>query len=475
MSIKEFVKGIKEKKFTATEACSFFVKRCKSDKKNAVCEIFSSWKNLAASVDTKIEKGEPIGILAGVPILIKDNILYEGHISSQGSKMFENFIAPYSSTVVKKLIAADAVIIGRVNMDEMAMGGSGRSCAFGLVKNAHSDEHTSGGSSSGSGVAVATNLCMAALGTDTGGSVRAPAALNGVVGIKPTFGNVSRYGVSAYTGDLDVVGVIAKNVADAKVVLDIIKGQDELDYTTIHEQTGTMSVIQPVKTLKNVRIGRVIEVMQAAKSSPYAHVYSEVFKKLEALGTEIVDISLPGLKQIISAYYALVTTQACSNFARYSGMRYTNSVDAENISELCTGARSAHFGKEVKFRVMLGSLLLSRGHDYSGLYYKAKILKEKITKDFDRVLNEIDCTIMPVTYGCAPKISDMTQNKSAEYLNDLFTVPINIAKLPAIALPCYKTDEGLPIGIQVVGKRFTDEKMLEIAKLIESEVAYGKI
>ena len=461
LSITEYVDAIKSKKFKAVDAVAFFVDRCKKDTKNCIREIFPSWIESAKRIDQKIEGGEKIGCLAGVPIIIKDNILYINHGASAGGKMLEKFIAPYSSTVVNKLINEDAIIIARANMDEFALGSSGKKSAYGIVKNARNDNHIAGGTSSGSAVSIACGMCLAAIGTDTGVSFRMPSSYNGVVGIKPTYGRVSRYGVVGAASGLDTIGPLTKSVEDAKIVLDVIAGKDQNDMMTI-EHTNFNKTIG----IKKLRIGRVRQIMEIYSSSKYFSKLENVFDNLKKSGATIVDIDLDIDNDVISTYYAVNIGQLASNMARFNGIRFGAEAKAETIDELYTNTRTEFFADEVKRRVLFGNHVLSM-HKGDSLYRKGRRLQKQIESNFDDAFKLCDAVILPTTYGEACRMDDESENPVKEYANDLFTVPASLAGLPSISVPYAVGENGLPLGIQITANKSCEHKVFEVAKLIE--------
>lgn len=460
LSIAEYVNGVNQKKFTAVEAVKAFVDKCKKDTRNAVLEVFSDWKTLAAAVDKKVANGQPTGSLAGVPIIIKDNILYEGHISSAGSKMLEKFVSPYSATIVEKLLAADAVIIARANMDEFSMGGTCENSAYGPCKNALSDKNVSGGSSGGCAVAVALGMCLGAIGTDTGGSVRQPASFNGVVGVKPTYGTVSRFGLIAYASSLDQAGPIAKTVDDVQLLLDVIAGKDINDATSV----DMPAVKKELFDVKKLRVGRIKEVWSAAKNIEMIERYNAIFADLEKRGAKIVDVSIPNFDKILAAYYIIAPAEACTNLSRFDGVKYTSAVpDAANLDQLYKQTRTKYFGSEVKRRIMLGSFVLSSS--FSDAYYtKAVRLQKFLRARMSEVFKTVDCVLLPTAFGPATELGKPVTDPVQAYLEDLFTVPANILGIPAISVPCGAAKNGLPIGLQIMTDKFNEKLLFSISK-----------
>ena len=472
LSIKDYVDGVKAGKIDIVRAVKTFVDRAKADKKNAVLEIFDSWEEQAKRMqeivrtDTKSppKTGRPITVqtsglpLVGVPVIIKDNLWYKGHRSSAASRILEGFVAPQTATAVQKLVDAGAIIIGRANMDEFGMGGTGRNSGWGVTKNAHSDKHVAGGSSSGSAVSVALDYCMAALGTDTGGSMRCPAAFNGVVGLKPTYGSVSRYGVMAYANSLEQIGVFARTVADAQLVLSQIMGHDPLDITTRQPDP------RPQSSNTLLRIGKVKEIWQAFKESPYLGRYEAVLAKFKEKGATVVDVSVPSLSVALATYYIISCTEAASNLSRFDGVRFTPVPgEPETITDLYLDTRSKLFGKEVKNRILLGNFLACTGHEASQFYKKAKQAQAHIAYEIEKAFEKCDCMIMPSMAGEATLLEDNNADPIAEYLADLFTVPANLSGVPAISVPFGVGQSGLPLGLQILVNKNNEQLMFDLA------------
>lgn len=459
LTLIEIRDGIASKKFTSREVVEFFMQKCKEKKDlNAVIEVFADALEKADEVDKKIASGQKVGVLAGVPIAIKDNILYKGHKMGCASKFMQNFVAPYTSTVVKKLLDEDAVILGRTNMDEFAMGSSCENTCYGVCHNAIDFECVAGGSSGGSASAVAAGLVPCALGTDTGGSIRQPASLNGIVGVKPTYGTVSRFGIVAFASSLDQVSPITKTVEDCELVLKVIAGKDENDGTTIDNK---MSCVQKSR----YKLGVCTQVMSEIKSSPTS---SEFYKLMERLSNEfdIVQVDIPHIQYSLACYYIIAPAEATSNLARFDGVKYTTrSESAKDLESVYVQSRSEGFGKEVKRRIMLGNYVLSSGY-FDAYYNKAKKVQRLIRKEFKQAFEKCDALLLPTTYGTAFKIGEKLSDPIAMYKEDLFTVPANIVGVPAITVP-YGTHNSLPIGAQIYADHECEPIMFEIAKKLE--------
>ena len=458
--IKEYIEQIKSKKTTTESAVKVFVDRCKADTKGAILEVFDSWVQQAKAVDAKIAKGLPVGRLAGVPIILKDNIMFKGHRAGASSKIMDGFIAPYTATFVEKLIAEDAIIIARADMDEFAMGGVGRYAYNGPTKNAHSDQHHAGGSSSGSAVSVALDYCLAALGSDTAGSVRYPAALNGIVGVKPTYGSVSRYGAVAFGSNLEQIGVFTKSVPDNQLVLDVISGKCPFDATSFAPIVGAV----PHRPLSELRIGKIKELWEAFADSPFLGHYEDILNKLRDSGAKIVDISIPDIVKSINCYYALAPTQAASNLSRFDGVRFGTMTDSENLNELYHKTRTVGFGTEVKRRVLLGNLMLSTKTD------RPSNVKQRIADGHTAAFKKCDVLIIPTGAGVAPQIG-VPISPIDDYLVDLFTVPANLSGSPAVSIPCgVDTNSGLPLGIQIVADVWNETLMYDVAAKLQEVI-----
>ena len=459
LTIFEIMEGIKSRQFTCEELVKYYIDRCEKYKDyNAVIEIYSDAIDKAKLIDEKIKKGESLGKLAGVPIVIKDNILYEGKVVSCASQMLKDFVAPYSATIVEKLLREDAIIIGRANMDEFAMGGSCENSIYGACHNANDFDYVSGGSSGGSAVAVALGLCPVAIGTDTGGSIRQPASYNGVVGVKCTYGRVSRYGIVAFASSLDQASPITKTIDECKYVLDIMSGSDIHDSTTLVDNTI-------VCEKEKFTIGIVKQVMEKFKDMAGYKYFVDALNKLKNY-IEIKEVDVEHITNSLACYYIIAPAEATSNLARFDGLKYTSRFgSAKDLESLYTETRSAGFGKEVKRRIMLGNFVLSSGY-FDAYYNKAKGVQKLIRKEFERAFDNCDAIILPTTTGTAFKIGEKISNPIEMYMEDLFTVPANIAGIPAMSIPYAKIDN-LPLGLQILCGVKQEDKMFKIAKVIK--------
>ncbi len=433
----------------------------------AFLEVFSDDARAAAKdVDARHASGETDLPLAGVPIALKDNMLVMGHIASAGSKMLQNYEASYTATVVKKLQDAGAIIIGRTNMDEFAFGSSTESSAFHVTKNPHDTSKVPGGTSGGSTAAVAAGMIPAALGSDTGGSIRQPASLCGVVGMKPTYGRVSRYGLIADGSSLDQIGPIATTVEDVALVLSIIEGKDVKDATSV-----VLAPLDPpinggkVLDLSTIRIGVPKEYFIDGMDEEVAARIHEAIDVLKKGGAEIVNMSLPLAPYALPAFYIIQPAEASSNLARFDGMRYGNRGEGV-IEESYRSARGAGLGAEAKRRIMLGTFILSAGY-YDAFYKKAIAVRAAMKIEFDAALAAVDVIVGPVSPVVAWGIGEKMDDPVSMYLADVFTVSANILGIPGISVPC-GTAHGLPVGLQILGKNFDDQKVLDVALAFET-------
>jgi aspartyl-tRNA(Asn)/glutamyl-tRNA(Gln) amidotransferase subunit A len=424
----------------------------------------------AKEIDEKISKGKPVGALAGVPIAVKDNMCTTFGITTCASKILENFRSPYNATVIEKLLAADAVIIGKTNLDEFAMGSSTENSGLKKTVNPWDPSRVPGGSSGGSAAAVAAKMCFAALGSDTGGSIRQPASFCGIAGLKPTYGRVSRYGLVAYGSSLDQIGPLAKNTEDCALMLNVIAGHDEKDSTSVDEKTAPLcdwleKVDKPVTGLK---IAVVPELFKGADSEVVNAIKGaiEVYKKL---GAEIIEIKMPHFEYAIAAYYLIATAEASSNLARYDGVHYGyRTKNPADYVEVYTKSRNEALGAEVKRRIMLGTYALSSGY-YDAYYLKALKVRNLIRNDFTAAFERADCIIMPTSPTTAFKIGEKTADPLQMYLSDVYTIAVNLAGVPAISIPCGFDKNNLPIGLQIIAPAFEEEKLLRIARMFERE------
>ncbi|MEE8301434.1 MAG: Asp-tRNA(Asn)/Glu-tRNA(Gln) amidotransferase subunit GatA [Candidatus Tectomicrobia bacterium] len=426
----------------------------------------------AALADEAFMRGEIRSPLQGIPLAIKDNICTKGLRTTCASQMLENFVPPYDATVIQRLHAAGAVMIGKTNLDEFAMGSSTESSYFGATRNPWGNlQYVPGGSSGGSAAAVAADTCIAALGSDTGGSIRQPAALSGVVGLKPTYGRVSRYGLVAFASSLDQIGPITKDVRDAADVLQIIAGHDPCDSTS-----GNLPVPDYSRALdrgvQGIRLGIPHEYFGGGMEPDVEQAVQTSIDTLREQGADLVEISLPHTPYAVATYYILANAEASSNLARYDGVRYgLRSANHDKLLDMYTSTRADGFGVEVKRRIMLGTYALSTGY-YEAYYRKAQQLRTLFRQDFEAAFQRCDALLTPVSPGPAFRLGERLDDPLQMYLADIYTIPVNLAGLPAISIPCGFTSLELPIGLQIIAPPFQEETVLQIAARFESETDF---
>lgn len=425
----------------------------------------------AKAVDEKIAKGEEIAFLEGIPGAIKDNICTKGIKTTCASKILQKFVPPYDATVMQKLEAQNPVVLGKTNLDEFAMGGSTENSAYHPTCNPWNTDCVPGGSSGGSAAAVAAGTAVWALGSDTGGSIRQPASFCGVVGMKPTYGRVSRYGLVAYASSLDQIGPITKDVTDCAHILNIIAGRDEMDSTSLDVQVPdfTKALVQDVKGLK---IGLPKEYFVKGMDPEVEAAVKNGVKELEKLGAEVVEISLPNTDYAISTYYLIAPAEAATNLARYDGVSYgERAEDAADLVEMMTKTRTQYLGEEVKRRIMIGNYALSAGY-YDAYYLKALKVRRLVKEDYDKAFKDVDVIICPAAPSVAYKIGEKISNPLEMYLQDACTVPLNLAGLPGISVPCGYNKDKMPIGMQIIGKALDEETIMRVAYTYEQSQSY---
>jgi aspartyl-tRNA(Asn)/glutamyl-tRNA(Gln) amidotransferase subunit A len=477
LTIKQASDGLAKKEFSSvdlTKACLEQIK--KTD--NKIKAFITLTEDLALKQAEAVDKvGDFSQPLTGIPVAIKDIFLTKDIKTTAASKILTDYIAPYSATAVEKLAAQKAVILGKVNLDEFAMGGSCENSGFFPTKNPWNLERVPGGSSGGSAAAVTANQCIYSLGTDTGGSIREPASFCNVTGLKVTYGRVSRYGVIAYASSFDTIGPITKTVEDAALVLNTIAGQDKKDSTTPLEKVPdyTENLNQDIKGLK---IGIPKEYFVAGIDPEVEKTVRKAIDKFKDLGAEIVEVSLPLTKYAIATYYILVKSEASTNLARYDGVRFGLSAKAESLLENYLQSKQQGFGPEVKRSIMMGTYTLSAGY-YDAYYLKAAKVRTLIKQEFEKVLSEVDCLVAPVAPTVAFKLGEKIDDPLQMYLFDVFTVPINTAGVPAISIPCgfAKSKEGgkeMPVGMQIIGKQFDEPTILKVAYNYEQATEWHK-
>ena len=472
LTITKTHQGLINKDFSAVELTKAYLNKIKKEDKK-IHSFLTISKDLAFSqareIDKKISKKENIDLLAGIPSAIKDNIMVEDIRCTAASKILENYVASYNATVIEKLKKAGTVILGKTNLDEFAMGSSCENSAFGTTKNPCDLKRVTGGSSGGSAAAVAADLCGYALGSDTGGSIRLPASFCGVVGLKPTYGTVSRYGLIAFASSLDQIGPITKTIEDCKIVFDAISGWDEMDSTSVNSKFKIQNSKLQFK-IENLRIGIPKEYFVKGMDKEVEKKIKKAIKKYEARGAKIIEVSLPHTEYALPVYYIISTSEASANLARYDGIRYGKSKvkksRVKSLLDVYLENRGQGFGDEVKRRIMLGTYALSSGY-YDAYYLKAQKVRTLIKQDFENVFKKVAVLLTPVSPTTAFKIGEKTDNPLTMYLSDIFTISVNLAGLPALSLPCGMVGK-LSVGLQIIGKPFEEERILEIGKTLEN-------
>ncbi|MBI2626533.1 MAG: Asp-tRNA(Asn)/Glu-tRNA(Gln) amidotransferase subunit GatA [Candidatus Nealsonbacteria bacterium] len=458
-----------KKEFSALELTKAFLDEI--DKSNEKIFAFltvtrDSALSQAKRIDDLISAGQDLPLLAGIPLAVKDNIMVEGARCTASSKILEEYIAPYDATVIKKLKEQGIVILGKTNLDEFAMGASTENSAFGPTRNPHDLSRVPGGSSGGSAAAVAGNLSVCALGSDTGGSIRQPASFCGAVGLKPTYGAVSRYGLIAMASSLDQIGPITKTAQDAALVFEAIEGKDEKDSTSVNSKIKNQKSKLEFK-IQNLRIGVPKEYFMKGMDKEVEKTVKNAINKLEEAGAEVREVSLPySTDYALAAYYIIMPSEVSANLARYDGIKYGySSPAAKNLMEVYSKSRGEGFGKEVKRRIMFGTYALSSGY-YEAYYLRAQKVRTKIIEDFNRVFKSVDVIATPTAPTTAFKLGDKTKDPLSMYLADIFVTAVNLAGLPAISLPCGKI-QGLPVGLQIIGRHFEEDKVLKLGEIFE--------
>lgn len=466
----EIKKGISEGKWT----CDKIVHHClnkinEGAHLNAFISVLGDRALEKAKKTDQKNASKEGGKLAGLVIALKDNLAVKKERLTCGSHILENFTSPYDATVVCKLEAADAIIIGKTNMDEFAMGSSNETSYFGPAKNPFDITRVPGGSSGGSCAAVAADMATAALGSDTGGSIRQPASFCGVVGLKPTYGRVSRFGLVAFASSLDQVGPITKTVGDAALLLEVISGHDERDSTSAPVRVPEFSKALG-KDVKGLRIGMPKEYFAEGLSPEVRESIEKTITLLKNNGVEFVDVELPHTDYAIATYYILATAEASSNLARFDGVRYGFRAEgAKDLEEMYRKSRSTGLGEEVQRRIILGTYVLSAGY-YEAYYRKAQKVRTLIKRDFERALGKCDCLLTPTTPTTAFELGEKIDDPLAMYLSDIYTVSVNLAGLPAISVPCGVDLNSLPIGVQIIGTHFDEERVLQVADFLEKNL-----
>lgn len=458
----EKISQIKSGSLSLKENVKYFLNQIDEKRNlNAFNFIFDDAIQQAEKIESKI-KNDSAGKLAGMVIAIKDVLAIKNKPLTCSSNILKNFDAIYTSTAVQKLIDEDAIIIGKTNCDEFAMGSSNENSAFGKVLNPHDNERVPGGSSGGSAVAVAANLCDVSLGTDTGGSIRQPAAFCGIYGLKPTYGRVSRFGLTAFASSFDTIGPFANSIEDIALVLEVIAGHDENDSTSakIHSENFSQSINEKLK----FKIGLPKEYFSTGLNDEIKKLIFDKVEFIKSLGHEVIEISLPNTEYSIATYYILTTAEASSNLARFDGAHYGfRSKDSLNLNDMYTNSRTEGFGNEVKRRIMLGTYVLSSGY-YDAYYRKAQKVRRLLKNDFDEAFKSVDIILTPTTPNVAFKIGEKTNDPLSMYLEDIYTTSANLVGVPGLNIPIGFNSEKLPVGMQIMANQFQERKLLQLAK-----------
>lgn len=468
LTIHELAPQIKNKKISAFELTQSYLNRIQKldSKVGAYLHVCGDQAlEQAKQMDETLAKGKYLGPLMGIPIAPKDIYLTEGIPTTCASKILKNFIPPYNSRVIDKILEEGAVILGKLNLDEFAMGSSNENSAFHPTKNPWDLTRVPGGSSGGSAAAVAASLCAASLGTDTGGSIRQPASFCGIVGLKPTYGRVSRYGVIAFASSLDQMGPMTKDIADCALLMNTISGHDPKDSTSINQKVPDyISYLNG--SVKGIKVGIPKEYFVEGIQKEVKEKVEQAIKQLESLGAHICEVSLPHTDYATAVYYIIAPAEASSNLARYDGVRYGVRALADNLESMYQQTKTLGFGPEVKRRILLGTYVLSAGY-YDAYYRKAQKVRTLIRQDFQNVFKEVDVLVTPVAPTTAFSLGDKKDDPLQMYLSDIFTIPINLAGLPAISLPCGFDSQNLPVGLQIIGKPFDEGMLFKVAHAYE--------
>lgn len=475
MTALEIAQKIKDREISCEDAVNSVAESI--EKKDGVYNCYTSFDKEAALEKAKkaqklVDSGEAVSPLAGVPVAIKDNICTKGEITSCASKILYNFKPPYDATVVKKLTEAGMIPCGKVNMDEFAMGSTTETSYYGATKNPWDTDKVPGGSSGGAAAAVAARESVVALGSDTGGSIRQPCSFCGVTGLKPTYGSVSRYGLIAYASSLDQIGPIAKTALDTAAVFSVISGKDEKDGTSADPKPFTLDEIKNTTDLKGKKVGIPSDYFGEGINEDVAKSVMQAAENLKSLGAEVEEFAMPIVKYAIPTYYIIACAEACSNLSRFDGIKYGyKSPDAKNLREVYFKSRSEGFGMEVKKRIMLGNFVLSSGY-FDAYYNKALKAKGLIVKAFGEAFEKYDFLLGPVAPTTALKMGEGLSDPLAMYLGDIYTVMINIAGLPSLALPCGFDRDGMPVGMQLIGRPFDEKTILAAGNAYQSVTDY---
>ena len=469
LTLYELIKNIKEKKISSNEAAKSFVDRAEKSKKiNAyVTENFENCLKLSKEFDDKPNFDLK---LPGIPIAVKDLFCTNEVRTTAGSNILNNFVPTYESTVTQNIWNEGGILLGKLNCDEFAMGSSNETSFFGNVQNPIAEDLVPGGSSGGSSAALAANLTPVTIGTDTGGSIRQPASFTGTVGLKPTYGSCSRYGIVAFASSLDQAGPMSKDVKDSSILLEVISSFDKKDSTSIDFKRNNYSS-ELTRNIKGLKIGIPKEYRVDGMPDEIEKLWKKGIEYAKDCGAEIIDISLPHTSYALPTYYIVAPAEASSNLARYDGVKYGLRSSGKNLIDMYEKTRSEGFGEEVKRRVMIGTYVLSSGY-YDAYYLKAQKVRQLIKQDFDQAYNKVDAILTPSTPSSAFKIGEKSNDPVSMYLNDIFTVPVNLAGLPGISIPAGTDKNNYPLGLQIIGKPFDEQTVLNIAYSMEEKINY---
>ncbi|WP_297134511.1 Asp-tRNA(Asn)/Glu-tRNA(Gln) amidotransferase subunit GatA [Terrisporobacter sp.] len=473
--IKELVEKIQSKEITSEEVVKYYLKQIEEKEETIGAFLLIQMEialKKAKEIDEKIKRGEKVGKLSGIPIAIKDNICTKGVLTTCASKMLEDFIPPYDATVIKKLQDEDAILIGKTNLDEFAMGSSTENSAFKITKNPIDNTRVPGGSSGGSAAAVGADMVPLSLGSDTGGSIRQPAAFCGIVGMKPTYGLVSRFGLIAFASSLDQIGPFSRSVEDNAYLLNILAGEDDFDGTTVKGLDIKDYTKDIDKGIRGMKIGIPVELIE--EKCLDTQIRDALYKDIEILkelGAEVEEFSLPIIKDSLAPYYIISSAEASSNLARFDSIRYGyRTKEYSSVEDLVEKSRSEGFGKEVKRRIMLGTYVLSSSY-YDAYYNKAKKFRDKLKNDFKEAFKKYDIIISPASPILPFKIGEKCEDTTAMYLADIYTININLATVPALSMPGGISKEVLPIAFQLIGDQFTEDKCSKVAYALEKKLS----
>ena len=469
LTLYELIKNIKEKKISSNEAAKSFVDRAEKSKKINVyvTENFENCLKLSKEFDNKPNFDLK---LPGIPIAVKDLFCTTDVRTTAGSNILNNFIPTYESTVTQNIWNEGGILLGKLNCDEFAMGSSNETSFFGNVQNPIAEDLVPGGSSGGSSAALAANLTPVTIGTDTGGSIRQPASFTGTVGLKPTYGSCSRYGIVAFASSLDQAGPMSKDVKDSSILLEVISSFDKKDSTSIDFKRNNYSS-ELTRNIKGLKIGIPKEYRVDGMPDEIEKLWKKGIEYAKDCGAEIIDISLPHTSYALPTYYIVAPAEASSNLARYDGVKYGLRSSGKNLIDMYEKTRSEGFGEEVKRRVMIGTYVLSSGY-YDAYYLKAQKVRQLIKQDFDQAYNKVDAILTPSTPSSAFKIGEKSNDPVSMYLNDIFTVPVNLAGLPGISIPAGVDKNNYPLGLQIIGKPFDEQTVLNIAYSMEEKINY---